>query len=492
MRRMVKEDLLTFDGKPLFPERRAYTVPYELSDAEQDLYDAVTQYVREEMNRADRLEQEGDTAQLTVGFALTVLQRRLASSPEAILRSLERRARAAGTRRQQMIALPASPRWSRACGSGWRAARPGPARGPGRRSTTCRAARSRSWRTRSPTRRPRRRPSAELDDEIALLADLEELARRVRHSGTDRKWTELRDLLADNALITRRATAASARSSSSPSTATPSTTWPSGSARLLGRPEAVVSDPRRRAPRGAPQGHGGVRPGPRLPGPGRHRRGRRGPEPAARAPDGQLRPAVEPEPDRAAVRPHPPDRPDRGLPPVEPGRRRHPRGRRCSSGCSTSSRSSARPTSGKVFDVLGEAFEGQPLRELLLEAIRYGELPEVRARLDEVIDATRRRGPGQADRRAGRSATTCSPRADLEKWRARDGRGPGPAAAAALHPGVLPGRVHGCWAAGSPSARPAGTRSGTCPPTIRDRDRQIGLGAPVAAPLRAGDVRHGT
>ena len=31
MRRMVKEELLTFEGKPLFPERRAYTVPYDLS-----------------------------------------------------------------------------------------------------------------------------------------------------------------------------------------------------------------------------------------------------------------------------------------------------------------------------------------------------------------------------------------------------------------------------------------------------------------------------
>ena len=31
MRRMVKEDLLTFEGKPLFPERRAYTVAYDLS-----------------------------------------------------------------------------------------------------------------------------------------------------------------------------------------------------------------------------------------------------------------------------------------------------------------------------------------------------------------------------------------------------------------------------------------------------------------------------
>ena len=59
MRRMVKEDLKTFDGRPLFPERRAYTVAYELSDAEKDLYEAVTQYVREEMNRADRLKEAG-------------------------------------------------------------------------------------------------------------------------------------------------------------------------------------------------------------------------------------------------------------------------------------------------------------------------------------------------------------------------------------------------------------------------------------------------
>ena len=29
MRRMVKEELLTFEGKPLFPERIAETVPYQ-------------------------------------------------------------------------------------------------------------------------------------------------------------------------------------------------------------------------------------------------------------------------------------------------------------------------------------------------------------------------------------------------------------------------------------------------------------------------------
>ena len=34
MRRLVKEKLLKFDGTPLFPERRAYTAVYPLSDDE--------------------------------------------------------------------------------------------------------------------------------------------------------------------------------------------------------------------------------------------------------------------------------------------------------------------------------------------------------------------------------------------------------------------------------------------------------------------------
>lgn len=89
MRRMVKENLLKFDGTPLFPERIAYTVPYKLSEAEAHLYKAVTDYVREEFNRADAL--ENDKRAGTVGFALTILQRRLASSPEAIYQSLRRR-----------------------------------------------------------------------------------------------------------------------------------------------------------------------------------------------------------------------------------------------------------------------------------------------------------------------------------------------------------------------------------------------------------------
>jgi superfamily II DNA or RNA helicase len=69
MRRLVKEQLLKFDGTPLFPERRAYTVNYALSDGEADLYKQVTEYVRDEFNRADALENDGRKG--TVGFALT-------------------------------------------------------------------------------------------------------------------------------------------------------------------------------------------------------------------------------------------------------------------------------------------------------------------------------------------------------------------------------------------------------------------------------------
>lgn len=89
MRRLVKEELLKFDGTPLFPERIAYTVNYDLSDAEADLYSEVTGYVRDEFNRAEALHSDGRRG--TVGFALTILQRRLASSPEAIYQSLKRR-----------------------------------------------------------------------------------------------------------------------------------------------------------------------------------------------------------------------------------------------------------------------------------------------------------------------------------------------------------------------------------------------------------------
>ncbi len=107
MRRLVKEDLRRFDGKPLFPERFSYTVRYALTDREAHLYAAVTAYVRDEMNRAQRFVGQGDgQRRVNVGFALMILQRRLASSPESIFRSLvRRRERLESSLREQRLLL---------------------------------------------------------------------------------------------------------------------------------------------------------------------------------------------------------------------------------------------------------------------------------------------------------------------------------------------------------------------------------------------------
>lgn len=88
MRRMVKEDLLKFDKTRLFPDRFAYTLPFNLSPAEAALYQEVSDYVRHEMGSAEKL--QGKKRGM-VGFALTILQRRLASSPNAIYSSLRNR-----------------------------------------------------------------------------------------------------------------------------------------------------------------------------------------------------------------------------------------------------------------------------------------------------------------------------------------------------------------------------------------------------------------
>lgn len=89
MRRLQKEELKTFEGKPLFPIREARTAAYTLSAAEAHLYENVTAYVREGFNRALRIVSKDKRN--AVGFALTSLQRRLASSPMAAQRSIARR-----------------------------------------------------------------------------------------------------------------------------------------------------------------------------------------------------------------------------------------------------------------------------------------------------------------------------------------------------------------------------------------------------------------
>ncbi len=201
MRRMVKEELLTFEGTPLFPERVAATVSYELSPLEQGLYEAVTQYVREEMNRADALRDAGEARCCnTVGFALTVLQRRLASSPEAILRSLERRRDRLQRRRREIISGPAA---EGAAEGGLRdrldqlLGRATPA-DLATDLADLAAAEVEELEDNVVDAATAARTVKELDVEIGVLDDLVEVARRVRHAGEDRKWSELRSLLLDD------------------------------------------------------------------------------------------------------------------------------------------------------------------------------------------------------------------------------------------------------------------------------------------------------
>ncbi len=184
MRRLVKEDLLKFDGTPLFPERIAQTLSYALSQDERRLYDAVTRYVEREFDRADQLTNARKTA---VGFALTVLQRRLASSPEAILQSLTRRKARLEERLRETLA------GGDAVDEDFDGAE-----FDDERLDENAARENEELENAVVDRASAASTVAELEAEIATLAALVETARRVRASGTDRKWDELSRLLQEN------------------------------------------------------------------------------------------------------------------------------------------------------------------------------------------------------------------------------------------------------------------------------------------------------
>jgi superfamily II DNA or RNA helicase len=192
MRRMVKEDLLKFNGKRLFPERLAYTVNYSLSSIEADLYARVTDYVREEFNRADALENEGRKG--TVGFALTTLQRRLASSPEAIYQSLRRRKERLEKRLREEKLL------KRGSEARIEAARdlPNLTEDEMEDLEDSPDLEIEKIEERVTDQATASQTIAELEKEISTLRDLEGLAGRVRASRKDRKWDELSKLLDNN------------------------------------------------------------------------------------------------------------------------------------------------------------------------------------------------------------------------------------------------------------------------------------------------------
>lgn len=477
MRRMVKEELLTMEGTPLFPERRAYTVPYALSDEEQELYEAVSEYVRDEMNRADRLKAEGDGRRgNTVGFALTVLQRRLASSPEAIWKSLQRRRDRLEARRIEMEQI---------------------ANRSQRDSSLEKHLRSLLERDLSDDDLEDIDdiPESEIEDieenvvdaataaqtveelklEIRVLEKLAELAKKVRFSGTDKKWTELRTILTDSSLT--RDEAGNLRKIIIFTEHKDTMNYLIEQIRtLIGRDEAVVAI------------HGGV---------GREDR-RKVQNLFTQDKDVRVLVATDAAGEGLNLqRAHLMVNYDL---PWNPNRIEQRFGRIHRIGqkevCHLWNLVAANTREGevfqrllqkieeqrtaykgKVFDVLGEAFAEEPLRKLLIEAIRYGDKPEIRERLNEVIDS--RVGEGLDVLIAERALhTNILALSDVEeiKRRIEDLQ------ARRLQPHYIQSFFLSAFArlGGRAAQRESGRWEVThVPAAVRERDRLIGTGAPV-------------
>jgi superfamily II DNA or RNA helicase len=379
MRRLVKEQLLKFDGTPLFPERRAYTVTYTLSAGEDDLYKQVTDYVREEFNRAEALENEGRKG--TVGFALTILQRRLASSPEAIYQSLRRRRERLEkrVREEQMLKHGFEVRVDFNAGL--------PSMSADAIEDLDDAPESEIEEVEESVvdQASAARTIAELQVEIGMLRRLEELALRVRQSGSDRKWEELSKLLQNNGemfdahghrrklvIFTEHRDTLNYLEEKIKS--------------LLGKPEAVVII------------HGGV---------GREER-RKVQEAFTQDKNVEILIATDAAGEGINLqRAHLMANYDL---PWNPNRLEQRFGRIHRIGQTEvchlwnlvakqtregevyfrlleKINEERKALGGQVFDVLGQlTFEDRSLRELLLEAVRYGDQPEVKARLYQVVD----------------------------------------------------------------------------------------------------------
>ncbi len=398
MRRMVKENLLKFDATPLFPERIAYTVPYKLSDAEAELYKEVTEYVREEFNRAEAL--QNDKRAGTVGFALTILQRRLASSPEAIRQSLRRRKERLEARLRELELLQ---RGAHVAGV---MATSVPALDVEDVEDIEDAPDDEAARVEEEIldQATAARTIAELRLEIETLGRLEALALGVLRSGVDTKWRELANLLGD---IFTPAAIANRVAEEQPPYGAGAIPRPVPSPRqklviftehrdtlnyleqrittLLGRKEAIVMI------------HGGM---------GREER-LAAQEAFRHDPAVQVLLATDAAGEGINLqRAHLMVNYDL---PWNPNRIEQRFGRIHRIGqtevCHLWNLVAAetregdvyrtllekleqarQALGGQVFDVLGKLqFAGKPLRELLIEAIRYGEQPEVRARLNQVV-----------------------------------------------------------------------------------------------------------
>ena len=473
MRRLVKENLLKFDGTPLFPERIANVVNYTLSAAEAMLYKQVTDYVREQFNLADELESGGRRG--TVGFALTILQRRLASSPAAIHQSLKRRRERLEkrVREEQLLKRGAEARIDGLAGV--------PVLDEDEIDELDDApdAELEATEERVVDQATAARTIRELQVEIGILLRLEGLALALRQSGTDRKWEELSTLLQRNdemfdAADSRRKLVIFTEHRDTLAYLTERIRS------LLGREEAVVNI------------HGGM---------GREER-RKAQEAFSQDKNVQILVATDAAGEGINLqRAHLMVNYDL---PWNPNRLEQRFGRihrigqtevchlwnlvaegtregevfRTLLGKLEEEREAL---GGQVFDVLGKlTFNDRPLRELLVEAIRYGDQPEVRARLHQVVEGALDREHLRAllNERALSGNTMNAGRVQA----IRDGMER--AEARRLQPHyvgtffleafrLLGGSIH---------PREQGRYEIThVPALVRQRDRQIGIGEPVLA-----------
>jgi superfamily II DNA or RNA helicase len=370
MRRMVKEELLKFDGTPLFPERKAYTVNYTLSNLEAALYESVTHYVQTEMGKADQLE---GARKGSVGFALTALQRRLASSPEAIYQSLKRRReRLEGRLRDEKLGL----------------------RGRQVMAETLAAApeddedlNAEEQETLEETLVDEATASlslSELEAEIHILLDLEKQAKALVASGQDRKWDELSKILQNNPEM--RDASGRQRKIIIFSEHRDTLNYLQGRiAGVLGNSDAIVTI------------HGGT-----------HRDERRRLQALFRS-DPDVRVLVATDAAGEGVNLQNANLMVNYDLPWNPNRLEQRFGRIHRIGqtevchlwnlVAKETREGdvyhrllhkleveSDALKGRVFDILGEVFEETSLKDLLIQAIRYGDKPEVRARLTKKID----------------------------------------------------------------------------------------------------------
>ena len=385
--RLTKEELLRFDGRPLFPERRAHTVHYALSGGEAGLYAAVTDYVREEMDRAERFAARDERRRRNVGFALQILQRRLASSPAAIHESLRRRRERLEARLAHVLAGAGRDAHASRYGATLTDSTPAADFDPddleeaAQEDVDAIEARVLGHATTAET-------VAEFEAEIDALKRLEDRARELRRDGTDTKWLELASLL-DHPLMTD----AGGRRRKLIVFTEPRDTLEYLAGRIrtrLGRDEAVVVI------------HGGV---------GRADRRKaveafmHDPEVVVMVANDAAGEGVNLQRAHLMVNYDLPWNPNRleqrfgrihriGQTEVchlwnlvaKDTREGEVYGRLLEK--LETARSAL---GGRVYDVLGRLFEGAGMRDLLMDAIRYGERPEVKARLSERVD-------GAADR----------------------------------------------------------------------------------------------